>query len=72
MTENGDPYENALAERVNGIVKSEYLYSYSINHLLQARIVMDSVVKLYNEERLHISCGYKTPQSIHSMMLKSG
>lgn len=72
MTENGSPYENALAERMNGIVKGEYLNHYSITHLTQAKIVMDSVAKLYNEERLHISCGYQTPQSVHSKILKYG
>jgi transposase InsO family protein len=72
MTENGDPYENALAERMNGIIKGEYLYNYSIQHLMQAQTVLDSVVKLYNEERLHMSCGYKTPESVHSTMLKYG
>jgi transposase InsO family protein len=66
MTENGDPYENALAERVNGILKEEYLNEYSIRNLNQAKMTMDLVVKLYNEERPHMSCGYKTPEHIHS------
>ena len=72
MTNNGDPYENALAERMNGIVKGEYLYHYTIDRLKQAKMVIDSVVKLYNEERLHSRCGYQTPQSLHSRMLKYG
>jgi len=72
MTENGDPYENALAERMNGIVKGEYLYHYPIDRLIQAKTVIASVVKLYNEERLHISCGYQTPQTVHTRMLKYG
>lgn len=72
MTENGDPYENALAERVNGILKEEYLYDYSIAHVAQAKKVLATVVKLYNEERPHMSCGYLTPQNVHSQMLKYG
>jgi transposase InsO family protein len=72
MTENGDPYENALAERMNGIVKNEYLYNYPVTQLIQAKSVMDTVVKLYNEDRPHMSCGYETPESIHSKMLKYG
>ena len=65
MTENGDPYENALAERVNGILKEEYLYDYSVDNLAQARLVLDFVIKVYNTERPHISCSYKTPAFVH-------
>jgi hypothetical protein len=65
MTENGDPYENALAERVNGILKEEYLYDYSVDSLDQARLVLDFVIKIYNTERPHLSCSYKTPEFIH-------
>jgi len=65
MTENGDPYENALAERVNGILKEEYLYDYSVSSLNQARKVLDLVIKLYNEDRPHMSCDYQTPQFVH-------
>jgi putative transposase len=65
MTENGDPYENALAERVNGILKEEYLYDYSIDNLEQARLVLDFVIKIYNTERPHLSCNYKTPAFMH-------
>lgn len=66
MTENGDPYENALAERVNGILKEEYLNEYSIHNLDQAKMTLDLVVRLYNEERPHMSCDYKTPESTHA------
>jgi transposase InsO family protein len=65
MTENGDPYENAIAERVNGILKEEYLYDYSVNDISQAKVVLDCVVKLYNDERPHMSCDYRTPTLIH-------
>jgi len=65
MTENGDPYENALAERVNGILKEEYLYDYTADSLAQARLVLDFVIKLYNTERPHLSCRYMTPEFVH-------
>lgn len=68
MTENGDPYENALAERVNGILKEEYLYDYSVSSLNQARQVLDLVIVLYNEDRPHMSCNYKTPEFVHQNM----
>jgi putative transposase len=66
MTENGDPYENALAERVNGILKEEYLYDYSVDSLDQARLVLDFAINLYNTERPHMSCDYKTPDFVHN------
>jgi len=70
MTANGDPYENALAERMNGILKGEYLYEYAVSNLTQARKIMDLTVKLYNEERPHMSWDYKTPESVHALILK--
>ena len=36
MTENSDPYENAIAERINGILKDEYLYNYQVDNLFEA------------------------------------
>jgi putative transposase len=65
MTENGDPYENAIAERVNGILKQEYLYDYSVQDISQAKLVLDCAVRLYNDERPHMSCDYRTPTLIH-------
>ena len=65
MTENGDPYENAQAERINGILKEEYLYDYAADTLAQAHLVLDFVIKLYNTERPHMRCSYKTPEFIH-------
>lgn len=65
MTENGDPRENAIAERVNGILKEEYLYDYDVQNLSQAKLVLDFVIELYNVERPHMSCDYKTPLVIH-------
>jgi putative transposase len=65
MTENSDPTENAIAERVNGILKEEYLYDYSVQTLSQAKSVLDFTINLYNVERPHMSCNYKTPASMH-------
>jgi transposase InsO family protein len=67
MTENGDPRENAIAERVNGILKEEYLYDYSVQTLSQAKLVLDFVINLYNVERPHMSCQYKTPETVHQL-----
>ena len=65
MTENGDPLENALAERVNGIIKDEYLETYNIDNLKDAKELLNAVVDLYNNERPHMSIGNHTPNNIH-------
>ena len=65
MTENGDPYENALAERVNGIIKTEFkLHSSSHGFEETNRLVANSINN-YNTIRPHASCDYLTPQQTH-------
>ena len=64
MTQTADPLDNAIAERVNGIIKNEYLYSYQVNDIKQAKQVLDLVIQLYKEERLHLSIGNLTPQHV--------
>ena len=65
MTENGDPYENALAERVNGIIKTEFgLYSSHQGFEETHRLVASSI-NSYNTVRPHSSCDYLTPEQAH-------
>jgi len=65
MTERGDPYENALAERMNGILKGEFnLYSSSSNFEQTYQKIAGSI-KAYNELRPHGSCDYLTPSQAH-------
>ena len=65
MTERGDPYENALAERMNGIIKSEFnLYSSGVN-FEQTYKKIHSSINAYNELRPHGSCDYLTPCQAH-------
>jgi len=71
MTENGSPYENAIAERVNGILKSEYLYDYEVSNLEQARKRVREVINLYNDERPHSSIGNLTPSLVHEKNIKT-
>ena len=66
MTENGDPLENAIAERINGILKSEYLKYYQAGTLTEAIKVLDTAIKLYNQERPHFSISLLTPEQVHS------
>jgi len=65
MTENGDPLENAVAERVNGIIKGEYLDCYQVDTIKEAIELLDQVVTLYNQERPHMSIGNFNPEQIH-------
>ncbi len=71
MTENGDPLENAVAERINGILKNEYLKHQKINNINQAREQLVLAVKLYNEHRPHFSIGLLTPEVVHINNIKT-
>jgi putative transposase len=65
MTENGDPYENALAERVNGIIKNEFnLYESRLGFDATYQLISNTI-KIYNEQRPHGSCNFLTPQQAH-------
>jgi len=71
MTENGDPLENAIAERINGIIKEEYLDDYKIDDIQEAKELLDAVIKLYNNERPHMSIGNLTPNQVHQYNIKT-
>ncbi|MFM9826131.1 IS3 family transposase [Flavobacterium sp.] len=71
MTENGDPLENAIAERVNGIIKEEYLNDYQIDNIEEAKELLEAVVELYNNERPHMSIGNLTPNQVHKNNIKT-
>src|SRR5690606_23830345 len=72
MTENGDPLENAVAERINGILKEEYLDCYNVENVLEAKVLLEQVVKLYNQERPHMSIGNLVPEKVHDCSLEKG
>ncbi|UFH57918.1 IS3 family transposase [Spirosoma sp. KNUC1025] len=65
MTETGDPLENAIAERVNRIIKNEYLAHQSVYSLAQVRVVLEQAVVLYNYKRPHLSCDMLVPEQAH-------
>ena len=67
MTETNHSAENALAERVNGILKSEYLLSYEFRSKAQARHSVDQAVMLYNTRRPHSSLEMQIPETVHSL-----
>ena len=65
MTQTGDPRENPIAERINGILKDEYLLNYKITDLAHATDILTKSVNLYNDERPHSSIDFLTPSTIH-------
>ena len=70
MTENGDPRENAIAERVNGILKDEWLNQIKLVSLEQAIKELKRIITIYNCHRPHLSLGMKTPEYAHNQMGK--
>lgn len=69
MTENGDPLENAMAERVNGILKQEWLNQYIFLTIEDVRPVLEKIIEYYNNQRPHASIDMLTPEQAHQ---KSG
>lgn len=65
MSSPGNPYENAVAERVNGIVKTEFSLDGYFKTIEQVRQVVKETVAVYNNERPHASCNYLTPEQAH-------
>ena len=66
MTQSGDPLENAMAERVNGIIKDEYLLNYQCDTFEEASRQLKTAVWLYNNERPHSSIGNFTPEYVNN------
>lgn len=65
MTTKYDPYENAIAERVNGIIKNELIVMETLpDREIAQRAVVQSI-KTYNTRRPHLSIGYRTPEHAH-------
>jgi len=69
MTENGDPRENAIAERVNGILKDEWLSKMKLKTRSEARNQLEQIIRVYNEERPHCSLDMMTPHDAHKVAL---
>ncbi|MFC2118734.1 IS3 family transposase [Bacteroidota bacterium] len=68
MTEENHCYENAIAERVNGILKDEFFLDQSFKYITHAKDVCKNAIKLYNNKRLHLSLDYKTPNIVHKIV----
>jgi putative transposase len=66
MTENGDPLENAIAERVNGILKTEWIYDLKLKTKQEAKEEVYKIINTYNINRPHCSLDMLTPEQAHN------
>lgn len=67
MTEENHCYENAVAERVNGILKDEFYLDQCFFSTEFAKRAAKNAIKIYNNKRLHVSLGYQTPSTVFKM-----
>ena len=66
MTEDYNPTDNAIAERINGIIKTELVYQLRLmEDITQARECIGRYIDFYNDRRPHMSIDYKTPAAAH-------
>jgi transposase InsO family protein len=65
VTQNSSPYENAVAERINGILKDEFGFDGVFDNLKQAEKQLEKAVYIYNEKRPHWSNHFLTPNEMH-------
>lgn len=65
-TQQYDPYENAVAERINGILKHEFGLNETLPSLRVAKALIAEAANIYNSERLHCSLGMLTPDAAHA------
>ena len=66
MTEDYNPTDNAIAERINGIIKTELVYQLRLmEDVTQARECIGRYIDFYNDRRPHMSIDYKTPAAAH-------
>jgi transposase InsO family protein len=68
MTEQDHVYENALAERVNGILKQEFLLDRPHASFDLAKKQVNEAIYIYNHERLHMSIDWRTPLQVHQSL----
>ncbi|WP_317166386.1 IS3 family transposase [Yeosuana marina] len=67
MTEENHCYENAIAERVNGILKDEFYLDQTFDNVAHAKRATKNAINLYNEIRLHLSLDYKNPNMVYKL-----
>ena len=65
MTQNSDPYENAVAERINGILKQEFNIDKFNQQLAVMKVLVKDAIDIYNNQRPHYSNYMLTPNQMH-------
>lgn len=65
MTQNSDPYENAVAERINGILKQEFMIDKYQQNVENTKVIVKQAVEIYNQNRPHFSNYLLTPNQMH-------
>lgn len=65
MTEPYDHYQNAVAERINGILKQEFLFNTQNLDMKIMKLLIKQSIEIYNQIRPHWSCNMLTPNQIH-------
>lgn len=70
MSNPGSPHENAIAERMNGILKEEWLYDLKVESYDDAVIKIKKIVDIYNKRRPHNTINNLTPEQVHTMGFK--
>ncbi len=68
MTQSGSPYENALTERMNGILKNEFYPKRIYQNHKEAKKVLSSNIEIYNNKRPRLSLDYLTPTIAHEII----
>ena len=71
MTQSGDPRENAVAERMNGILKTGWLYVGKPGSWQETVSFTAKIIDLYNGKRPHRSIGYAVPDTVHQTGMKT-
>ncbi len=66
MTEENHVYENAVAERVNGTLKSEFMLDETLTSFEIAKQLVKEAVEIYNNKRPHLTLNYNTPDDVYT------
>lgn len=66
MSKSDDPYANTVAERVNGILKQEFLLEDYYLEFKTMKLIVKDAVRIYNTKRPHWSCYMRIPEDMHS------
>ena len=66
MSAKGNPYDNAVMERIMGILKQEFLLDQTFHNIESIRKAVREAITIYNEERPHLSLAYKTPSMVYN------